>query len=315
MALGFGDNSWVGFGAESTFGTPVARSKYFEFKSEGLKWDTGKEPRPSLRGRSRNRRGKKKNSTAGPIELQMQVNGMEILLHHMLGSVNTTGPVSSQYTHTFTLARNLPTGLSVEMNRDASAIGGSAAFLYDGCQIQKWTLKHEPGDFLNLSIDLIGEGDSSNVAVSTPTFATFVGWDWDSFACTINGVSTTIRSFELTGDNNLSTDRYALGANKRKGFGGAGPRSISGKITLEFDSLTASNYFRNQVSLGMQFIWTNGLDSMTLSLANDEFTAGEPIVGDAKEILITLEFETYLSSAEGDELNIILVNTTAGPVP
>jgi len=314
MAQGFGDNSWIGVGAESTFGTAVARSKFFEFLSESIKLDQGREARSSLRGRSKNRRGQKKKSVGGSFEMQMQVNGMETLLKHALGAVSTSG--AGPYTHTFTLARSLPTGLSVEVNRDSSNIGSTSSFLYEGCQISKVTFKHEPGAFLHATFEIVGEGDASLVSVSTPTFATFVGWDWVNFSCAINGVATTIKSLdELILDNNLATDRYVLGSNKRRGFGPAGARSVTGKITLEFDSLTALNHFRNQNNYGIGFTWTDGgTSSIVITVTNAEFTEGDPTVADAGPIHIQLGFEGYLSSTEGDEFNIVLINDTAGPV-
>jgi hypothetical protein len=309
MSQAFGDNSWIGVGVESTFGTPVARTKFFEFMSESVKLDAGLEARSSLRGRSRNRRGQKKHAVAGTVEFQLQVDGMEVFLKNALGSSSTSG--AGPYTHTISLARALPTGLSVELNRDASNIGGSSAFLYDGCQIAKMTLKHSPGDFLKMSVDLVGEGDSSLVAVSTPTFATFVGWDWDSFAATINGVSVSIKDLEITLDNNLATERYNLGSNKRKGFGGNGNRMISGKISVEFASLTELNYWRNQSAGSFVCTWTNGTSSLVFSVANPQFIEGEPTVSGAGPTLVPLAFDGYLSSVEGDEISIILTNSTS----
>lgn len=310
MPQGFGDNSWIAFGVESTYGTPVTRTTFFEFMNESVKLDQGREAHSSLRGRSRNRRGQKKHSVAGAVETQMQVNGMELLLKHAIGSDTITG--TNPYTHTFALTRALPVGLSVEVNRDASNIASNSSFLYDGCQISKMTLKHAVGDFLMATWDLIGEGDASNVAVTSPTFATFLGFDWPDFTCTVNSVLTPIRSLdELTLDNNLAEDRYNLGANKRKGLGGNGNRSISGKITLEFSQLAELTLFRSQTNCAIAFVWSNGANSLTITLPNVEFTEGDPVTANAGPILITLGFDAYISSVEGDELSAVLVNTTA----
>jgi hypothetical protein len=314
MAQGFGDNSWVGFGVESTYGTPVARTTFFEFMSEGVKLDQGREARSSLRGRSRNRRGQKKHAVAGSIETQMQVNGMELLLKHAIGSDVITG--TNPYTHTFSLTRALPVGLSLEVNRDSSNIGATSSFLYDGCQISKMTLKHAVGDFLKVTWDLVGEGDSSLVAVSTPTFAVFTGFDWPDFVCTINSVNVNVKSLdELVLDNNLATDRYNLGANKRKGLGGNGNRSISAKITVEFASLVELNYWRAQNNYAVSLQWSAVIAAQTCALTinflNAEFTEGEPNVSDAGPITLQLAFDAYISSVEGDEIAVTLINTTA----
>lgn len=310
MSQGYGDNSWVGFGVETVYGTPVARTTYFEFMTESVKLDQGREARSSLRGRSRNRRGQKKHATAGAIETQVQVNGMELLFKQAIGSDVITG--TNPYTHTFSLTRALPVGMTLEVNRDSSNIAANSSFVYDGCQISKLTLKHAVGDFLKATWDFVGEGDATNATVSTPTFATFLGFDWPDFTCGINSVLTPIKSLdELVLDNNLATDRYNLGANKRKGFGGNGNRSISGKITLEFFDLAALTLFRSQTNCSIVFTWSNGANTLTITLTNVEFTEGDPTVGNAGPISITLGFDAYISSAEGDEMSVVLVNTTA----
>lgn len=311
MSQATADNTWFGVGVESTFGTPVARTKFFEFNSESVKLDGGMIAHSSLRGRSQNRRGKKKNSVAGTIEMPLQVDGAEVILKHAFGACVTSG--AGPYVQTITLTRALPVGLSLEINRDASSIGGSSSFLYDGCQINKLTLKHSPEDFLMMSLDIVGEGDSSLVSVSTPSFATFVGWDWDGFAATINSVAVLLRDFEITLDNNLATDRYNLGSLKRKGLGPAGKRKVSGKFNVEFASLTEMNYWRGATTGpgSMVCTWTNGTSTLVLSVANPIFIEGEPVVGGDGPILVPLAFEAYISSADNDELSIILTNSTS----
>lgn len=310
----FGDNSWVGFGVESTYGTPVARTTFFEFLSESIKLDAAREFRSSLRGRSRNRRGQMKKAVAGTIEQQVAVNGMELLFKHAIGSDVVTG--TNPYTHTFSLTRALPVGLTVEVNRDASNIGGSSAFVYDGCQINKLTLKHEAGDFLKATWDFVGEGDMALGTISTPTFATFTGFDWPDFALSINSVNVSVKSVdELIIDNNLATDRYNLGSNKRKGLGPNGNRSISAKITVEFASLTEMNYWLNQNNYAVSFQWSAVIGAQTCALTinflNAEFTAGQPTVGAAGPVTLQLEMSACLSSVEGDEIAVTLINTTS----
>lgn len=316
MSQAFSDNTWFGVGGESTLGTAVSRTKFHEFHSESVKQDGyGLEPRNNLYGTSQSRKGAMKRSSDGDIEVDFQVNGMEWLFKNAMGSLATTG--TNPYTHTFSLARALPTGLTVEVNRDATNIGGSSSFNYPGCNIGKLSLKHSPGEFLKGTISLVGQGLETLVAPSSASFATFAGFDWGEFSVTVDGTALSINSLdELTIDNNLSTDRYAMGAVTRKGFGRAGQRKITIKMTAEFDSLTALNYYRNSGGgpHAIVLAWANAalLATFTVTLPVVYFTAGGPTAGDAGPLVLQLEGTAYVSSAQNDEMTAVLVNSTVG---
>lgn len=314
MSQGFSDNSWIGVGGEVTLGTLVTRTKFHPHHGESLKISGfGSESRATLYGTSQNRKGKPKRSADGEINLDFAVNGMEWLLKHAMGTLNTTG--AGPYTHTFALARALPTGLSIECNRDSSNIGATSSFNYQGCQIAKLTLKHAPGEFLSAALTIIGVGNDTLATVSTPTFATFVGFDWDGLTMTVDAVSQVIMSLdELTIDNNLNSDRYQMGQQYRKGFGRAGQRKITGKIMCEFDSLTAANYYRsgNGGPHALIFTWAAGSSGLVITIPAAYFTSGEPVVEEAGPIKLPLEFEAYINSADGDELTAVLTNDTVG---
>jgi hypothetical protein len=66
-----------------------------------------------------------------------------------------------------------------------------------------------------------------------------------------------ISEFELTIDNNLAGDRYKLGQLARKGLGRGGHRTVTGKISKEYDSLSERNLFRNLTQgCKFRFKWT-----------------------------------------------------------
>lgn len=309
MALALGQNSWLGIGAESIYGTAVARSKFVELSSESLKYKTGKVQRPSLRGLSANRTVPMKKGVEGSFGIQLPFSGAEVLIKHMLGSVATSG--AGPYTHDFSLAAALPVGLSLEVNRDSANIGGSSSFLYEGCQISKWTLKQEPEDFLMLECEVIGE-DGSLVAVSTPTFATWDGIHWGDFtSATINSVATPIHGFEISGDNTLAADRFKLGSLTRRGLGRGGPRQITGSLTAEFDALTLHTLYRDQTGFSIVLLYTSGSKTFTVTLANVRFEGEDPSIENSGPIMLKLPFRAYLSAAEGDELTMQLVNSVS----
>lgn len=311
MSQGFGHAAWVGFGVETTWGTAVSRTKFYEFDSESLDFKMGLMPKSSTRNvdHMNFRAVKTKKDVTGAIEMAVTYSNMEVLFKHALGSNNTTG--AGPYTHTIGLAAALPTGLSIEVNRDSANVGAGSSWLYEGCQIDSMTLSHEPEGWLMVSFEFVGE-DSSNVAVSTPTFGTFDGVSWDELAVTLNGSPIDILGYELKLGNNLAKDRFKLGSRTRKGLGRAGQREVTGTLKMEYDAKAVSDLFRvNSETLtpSLTFTYTSGAKSLTITVPAPMFTGKDPSVDNSGPIPIELSFRGYGIVSDNSALAMAFVNS------
>ena len=311
MSQGFGYAAWVGFGVESTYGTAVSRTKFFEFDSESLDFKMGYTPKNSVRSSDlmATRAVKTKKEVSGAIDFAVSYSNMEVLFKHALGTNNTTG--AGPYTHALTLASALPTGLSIEVNRDAANVGAGSSWLYEGCQIDSLTLSHEPESWLMASFEFVGE-DSSNTTVSTPTIATFDGISWDELVVTLNGVTIDVMSYELKLSNNLAKDRFKLGSRVRKGLGRSGPREVTGTLKMEYDAKTTSDFFRvnSETTPGiLLFTYTSGAKSLAISVPYPLFTGKDPAVDNAGPIPIELSFRGYGSISDNTAMSMTFVNS------
>lgn len=309
MATGFGYNGWIGFATESTYGTYVAAQKFIEITKESIVPERKRLTRPSLRQISVANSYSGKRIVKGSFTAQFNVNGMEKLLYHALGTDSTSG--TNPYTHAYTCADTLPTGLSFHVNRDAANVGTGSAFKYMGCNISKLTLTQKMEEPLEITCDIIGQ-DWGVLNVETPTFPTVALLDYSQLGTfTVGGSTFVISDFEVSVENALVSDRYYLGADKVRGLGRSGPRKVSGSFTKEFESLTEYNLFRNLTSSAIVATWTSGSTSLSLSLPNCYLQTGEPSISDAGPIKQKFEFEAIRSSTAGDELALTLINTTA----
>jgi hypothetical protein len=314
MPTGFGTNAWVGFGEESTYGTGVTPTKWIEVLEESFQGKHNYIGKPTLRSASINQRVKSKKAVEGGFKYNVGFEGYETLFKHTIGSVATTGPVSGIYTHTFSLATVLPTGLTFQVNRDQAAIGGSSAFQYEGCQIQKLTLTQNIEDFLMADIEIVGE-DWSNVALTAATFPTFQGVDWEMLTTfTINAVAVKVKELEITIENALAADRYRLGSRLRRGLGRNAPRKISGKFLAEFESLTEYAYYRDLIQVPLVATWDNGgagsaQRQLSISIPAIVFNGEDPKVDDAGPIELPMSFEAFQSAAANDEMVLTVKNT------
>ncbi len=309
MATGFGHNAWVGFADESTYGTYVPATAFLEIMEESFKGSQSKIAKPQLRNISVLNTVSSKKSVGGGFKFQFPLTGAEKLLKHALGTVADTG--AGPYTHTYTGADALPTGLSFHVNRDAATVGAGSAFKYFGAQISKLTFSQKIEDFLMCEVEIAGQ-DWANMAVETPTFPTFSGLDWAMLGTfTVGGSTFAIDDFELSIENTLATDRYKLNSRIVKGLGRSGPRKITGKFTKEFETLAQYALFTNQTNSAIVATWTSSTHSLSLSLPKCYIQDADPATSEAGPIKQTFTFEAFRSSTAGDELSIVLVNGTA----
>ena len=128
MAQGFGFNHWIGIGEESTWGTAVSRTKWFEVMDDSLELKQTLMPKSSLLLVSQARRLQSHQSVEGSLKFQFGFEGYEKILKHAMGTLAAVigaGP----YTHAYTLSGTLQNGLTIESTHATDDIGCSNSFI------------------------------------------------------------------------------------------------------------------------------------------------------------------------------------------
>ena len=97
--------SQVGLAKESTYGTAVTPSRFFEFTSEGLKPAVARLESKGIRAGARAFRNDRSQpvpkGAAGSLEFEVPTKGFAFWLEHLLGgTVTTSAVVDANYTHT-----------------------------------------------------------------------------------------------------------------------------------------------------------------------------------------------------------------------
>lgn len=317
MPLGYGHQTYLGWAQESVYGTPVdPPTAFIEIETESLKGDRKKIVRPLLGHVSQRRTVNSKMSVAGTFKTDMLWEGLEQLLKHALGNVFTTGPVSTIYTHTYGLTAGLPTGLTLTVYRDSDAIGVGSAFQYSGCKINKLTLTQEMEMPLVLEVDILGR-DRAMAARTAPTFPTYDAVDYAQMtAAVINPAGTNydlpIKSLKITIDNALYDDQFRLtGAGKRAGIGRGAQRKVTIEGEVEFESLTAFNYYLTLGTADLLFTWINGSKELHITAPNVTFDGEDPGSDDPGPYYMTIANQALAYVADNDELVLVLKNATA----
>jgi hypothetical protein len=190
MATGSGLSSSVGFAAETTYGVPVAATRFFEFDSESLQIKKTPIQGTGLRGgaylAAASRRSTGTRTADGDVTMDVPSNGLGLLLSHMLGSTATAtsigGGLYQQVHGVGTLnGRSLTTQI-VRAATDGDLT--SAAFTYPGCKVTGWEFSVASSAELKLKLTL----DARDEATASNSFA-----------------STTLSAAVTTGATSIST--------------------------------------------------------------------------------------------------------------
>ena len=176
MAVGAGLSASFGIATETTVGTPVAVTRFYEFDSETLSMKKHTAQGVGLRQGALTKRGARRILTGreagGDVSLDVVTNGFGLLLQHMLGSFTATatsvgGGLYQQVHNIGTLNGKSFTAQVVDP--DTSGVLTQEAFTYPGCKITAWDLSVAAGAQakLKLTIDALDEATPSNGFAST----------------------------------------------------------------------------------------------------------------------------------------------------
>jgi len=315
MAIALGSKAYLGWGAETTWGTKVALSKYIPIRNESIRTTQGVIGSTSLRAT----RGEQiagyfagTRSVGGDFETELFVQGMLQLFYHAFGKKTDTVVVATKaWKHTFELDESLPTGLTIGVGRDFKE------FQYSGCKINQLRLTFRSNEIVSATWSVVGK-DETTGSVGTPTFPSnntvFVTWK-GTFK--IGTTEMAISSLEVTLNNNLMTDRYGF----KQTLVDLYPqnRTVTGTFTLLDPDETEYAKFLNFTPASLSLsITARQLDAgppityeeFNLSLPNVIYTGETPTVGGPGAITQNVPFTAYASDST-QEMTIYIVNNEA----
>ncbi len=302
MATAVGVNAFLSLGEESTFGTAVSVSDHFRLIDESVKVEDGYNLRQYLSSSVARTKIRNKRNVTGGFNIPASYGGIGLLLKHVLGDVSTTG--SGPYTHTITDGA-LPVGLSVQVDRDTAGVGGSSAYKFAGAQVQSLTIKQGMEEEAQIGCELLAK-TVTNVAAASPSYPSAVYADWlDVSTVTFDGTTFTARELEVQISNELRADGYKLGDRERQHLGRKGG-GVTMKFGGDYDKL---DFFTDYIAgtTGTAVVtWTDGTNSLSVSLANACIQDANPNAGDADDITYDLQLEGDLG-----DVTVTLINSDA----
>ena len=283
MAVYLGRNSKIVVGEESTWGTAATLSNARPLSNGSLARQVTIVPRPDLLSDSGSamRRGhyQSEESMTGSFEIAATYENIGIFLKHAMGSLATTGS-SDPYSHTYTLAAAVPTGLTMEFIRGTS--GNSEKF--EGCKLNQMTMSVSAGECMMLSFDVIGETAGARASASTPSLGAAENLIHHHHAgqFNFNSVNYDLRSMTITLNNALSR-RQLLGSVLTKEPVRTDFMSVEVSFELEAaDTLYAALVANTQADATITFTHpTVSNRDMAITLQNVYLTAADDSISDA----------------------------------
>lgn len=250
--------SQVGLAKETAYGTAVTPSRFFEFTSEGLKPAVARLESKGIRAGGRVFRNDRSQpvakGAAGSLEFEVPTKGFGFWLEHTLGgSVTTTGPTDSNYTHTAQIGSLYGKGLTAQVGRPFNPSGTVQPFTMSGGKVTSWSLSIERDGFLMCSVDLDFGTHTTATALATATYpAGFVQFPWSSAGISIGGSTVCVTKFEVKCDNGLATDNYMIcnSTQKHEPVEG-GLRKIEWSAECEFADMAQVNRVLSTTRAGM----------------------------------------------------------------
>jgi hypothetical protein len=321
MGVGVGLTGYLGIGQESVYGTPVARTNFFEINDESLSYNYTLIQSQALAkvGLRNTKVAQGVVNIGGDFSFDAPYAGWERLLKHGLGVITSSRPdVTSNPTvwdHTFTIGDDLPTSLTLEVFRGTEdfVTEPNKAFIYEGCVISSIGISVGVDDLLKITCSVIGE-DENRGAKSTPSYDSSLLAVYHHGVVTWNNNDVEVHSFELSINNQLET-RPKLGSRFTRRPKRSGKLEVMGSFQAEFVSWSEYDDFRAKTERQMVATFTGPVISgvytnlITITIPIGIILSHRVVLNAPGRLVLEVSFRALRTDVAG-ELSILMRNLT-----
>lgn len=329
MTTRTGLDAQLGLALESTVGTAVTVTKFYEFNSESLQFDPSFQEPSGLRVGQKfkrvNRLIRTRKMVSGGFEIDYQTRLMGTLWKACVGSSVTTPTLiaGTAYKQIHQTGDLLGKSLTVQVGRPRTESNTVDPFTMRGCKVTGWEFSSAEGEVCKFKVDLDGWDEENTTALAAASYtAADVFSSLECTAVTLGGtVSGTtelthsggtaavglVKSLSIKGDNALDTERFGLGGAgvKREQLEGGTP-TIMISMECEFANLTEyhDRFVTGTANTPMLIRYEGAVigagpdkDMAEFIVPVARIKKSAPNVGDAGTVKATIEAEVYQGSA------------------
>jgi hypothetical protein len=305
MPIGSGLAAQVGIAKETTYGTRVAPTDFFEFRTEGFRREQNYLESQQLRAgrtyQSGSRRIRTTRSAPGSLSGEIPNKGFGRILDLLHGDTITPAiqGATTAYLQTHNLGTSDP-GKSASVQIGKPDTGGNTGVGtvrphdYLGCQVSTATFGVDVDEWLTFNIDVEGQDEDTAQTLATASYPTALeGFHFQQCSVTVNGVvqnlttGSLVRSWSAEVGAPRATDRYGLRSNalRAKPITNAYTAG-TGTMTFEYTDQTQYNLFTAGTKVPLVVDFTSGTLAgtgfpfrITFTFAQVQFTGSTPVVG------------------------------------
>ena len=302
----------IGVGTESTWGTAVSRTVWFEGVSESMTRTVKKNGSATIAGgagRGRRRHYIESDMAGGSIELLVTYEGMGILLQQITSAtVATTG--AGPYTHTYKTAATVLPGCTIEVVR-----GDGTAEVFEGCKVTKAAFKITAGGEMRCTLDVIAETSGGRVSAGTPSYTTsrdYVALHHQAGTFSWNAVAYTPRSVEFSIDNAYAT-RQLLGSKLTAEPKPSDFAKFNCKLELEWNSDALNTALTADTESDGAITFTSGAKTIAFQIHNAYIDAvSDPV----NTVGVIAQSVSFVGQDDGTDLGfaVVVVNAQASGI-
>ena len=265
MTLNTGARAQFGFERETTPGTYIAPTEFWEFVSEDLQYTRPPVPSRGIGGGRRTERSSVRTNfdVAGTTSHELVPDTAVNLLRAMFGaSTGETG--SGPYTNTFTAGNDLEK-YTLQVGRPGT--GGTVhPWSYTGCMVASGSIQVRSGDLIGLNLNWVGQNETLAESLETASFANPTRWSSVQASLTLGGTAYCFDTFDWNFDNGLEVHHPVCATNPgQASIREANLRSYGGQLVADFDDLTVYNYFKNNTKNALVLTISDGTYSLTIT--------------------------------------------------
>lgn len=316
MALKSGLAAQLGIKTETTWGTPVTVDRFTPLVQESMTEQIARMESGGIIAGARVLRSAQ--WAAGDVEIsgdlgfELYQQGAGLWFRHMFGGLATTG--SNPYTHTFTPGDLTDDHFTLQIGKpDVS--GTVQPFTFAGCKVTEWELAAKAGELVTLGVSVVGKSLATGTSLASASIASGAAtpFTFKHASVTVGGSSANVKEISLKGNNGLVTDRRFIGSELISEPLEAELREYSGEATMEFESLTQMNYFRNATENALVLTISAGASASVTVTTNVRWDGSTPEVGGRGVVELKAPFKCVGASTDAGAITAVMVNTDSTP--
>ena len=275
----------VGTAVESTYGTPVTVTRWYEFTDESFDYEKTVKQGAGIRVGSKvarsGRRVVTETQAKGDLTVELGSKGLGTLLQTCFGTGVSSLVSGSTYQQNFTLG-STPPSMTVQKGL-VRADGTVDPYTYNGGVVDSFEIDCPQGDIAKLKASFVFRDVLTATAYAAPSYVNPSLFHFAQGAITIGGtvtaptttalatggtVAANVRDFSIKVDNKLNADRFNFGGAGKMGAPTLGLRGITGKMTIEYTDRTLVDAYIADTPLALSLTFTS---AETLSTGTAQF--------------------------------------------